>query len=201
MSILKERIHRWWCYYVCLFGLVPLWAWPLVWGHSHGHCGQEPAQYLPQFSCPWPSPGQAWEWEHKGNWQLRHGKLGQRRKKQSPDTFKKGLHFVNTGPPVVASFRAGPFVAALVVSPQLNGSQLFLQIDHGLTLQWTKNILKLTIWETKKNVHLCQLYHVFLQMFGSHFIIILGAQAILAMYEIRMQSEKRNNAFQGHVNS
>ena len=37
-------------------------------------------------------------------------------------------------------------------------------------------------------------------MFGSHFIIILGAKAILAMYEIRMQSEKRNNAFQGHVN-
>ena len=117
LSILKERIHWWWCYYVCLFGLVHYE--PGHWCEATARAaasGQEPTQYLPQFSCPWPSPGQAWEWEHKGNWQLRHGKLGQRRKKQSPDTFKKGLHFVNTGPPVVASFRAGPCVAALVLN-------------------------------------------------------------------------------------
>ena len=41
------------------------------------------------------------------------------------------LSIQDTGPPIVAPFVAGP----CNLRPQLNGSKLFLRIDHGLTLQ------------------------------------------------------------------
>ena len=96
----REMLHWWWCYYVCLFGLVPLWPWPVLgvsaWQacHRHGRSGQEPAQYLPQFSCAWLCPGRESEnTRETDSWDIENWVRGE---KASPDTFNNGLHFVNT---------------------------------------------------------------------------------------------------------
>ena len=91
-------LHWWWCYYVCLFGLVPLWPWPVLGVSARQAChshGQEPAQYLPQFSCQSLALAarESENTRQTDSWDTENWVRGE---KASPDTFYNGLHFVNT---------------------------------------------------------------------------------------------------------
>ena len=94
----REMLHWWWCYYVCLFGLVPLWPWPVLGVSARQAChshGQEPAQYLPQFSCQSLALAarESENTRQTDSWDTENWVRGE---KASPDTFYNGLHFVNT---------------------------------------------------------------------------------------------------------
>ena len=91
----REMLHWWWCYYVCLFGLVHYE--PGHWCEARAPAaasGQEPAQYLPQFSCQSLALAarESENTRQTDSWDTENWVRGE---KASPDTFYNGLHFVN----------------------------------------------------------------------------------------------------------
>ena len=143
----------------------------LVWSHyDHGQCwvwapGQlatatAAAARSPHNICrssAVPGSGLAERVRTQGKLTVETWKIGSEEKKRPLTLLIMvcTLSIQDTGPPIVASFQAGP----CNLRPQLNGSKLFLRIDHGLTLQWTINILKLAKRQTKNSIFI-NLLHV-----------------------------------------